>query len=42
MFKKVNVSKKIIFNAIEGISMEILYALAIMAVAFLICLVIIR
>lgn len=42
MFKKVNVTKKVIFNAIEGISIEILYAAAIMAAAFLICLIIIH
>ncbi|MDD4183312.1 MAG: hypothetical protein PHT53_05785 [Candidatus Omnitrophica bacterium] len=41
MFKKVNVTKKVLLNAIEGISMEILYALAIMAAAFLVCLIII-
>ncbi|MFA5008416.1 MAG: hypothetical protein WC546_04255 [Candidatus Omnitrophota bacterium] len=42
MFKKINVTKKMIINAAEGISIEILYALAIMAAALLVCLVIIR
>lgn len=42
MFKKIDITKKIILNAIEGISIEILYALAIMAAAFLVCLIIIH
>ncbi|MFA5338296.1 MAG: hypothetical protein WC330_08175 [Candidatus Omnitrophota bacterium] len=41
MFKKANVTKKVIFNAIEGISIEIFYAVAIMAVALLVCFIII-
>jgi|GEM_PF-1569766 len=42
MLKKINITKKLILNAVEGISVEILYALIIMAAAFLVCLLIIR
>jgi hypothetical protein len=41
MFKKANLTKKMILNAIEGISIEIFYALAIIAIAFLVCVIII-